>query len=124
MTVSLSKELLDYAEALKDWSIKHCRPHARTVDRSHALPTNWREIIATAPLLPDSLPDGEWVTKLVSYEAIAYGDMWALYALNNGIGQLVVKALGRPEQVKRWNDPVEQNGWVTGFALTEPGFGA
>lgn len=124
MTVSLSKELLDYAEALKDWSIKQCRPHAREVDRSHALPTDWREIMATAPLLPDSLPDGHWVTKLVTYEAIGYGDMWALYAMNNGIGQLVVKALGTPEQVKRWNDPVEQNGWVTGFALTEPGFGS
>ena len=33
--------------------------------------------------------DGYWVTRLAYYEAIAYGDMWALYTIANGIGHLV-----------------------------------
>lgn len=132
MTVSCSKELVDYATALREWSVKECRPYAREVDRGHVIPDRWPEILdaATVPLgLPGREPvpeftDGYWVTRLAYYEAIAYGDMWALYTIGNGIGHLVVKSVGTPEQVRRWYDPVEANGWTTGFALTEPQFGS
>jgi acyl-CoA dehydrogenase len=132
MTVTLSKELMDYATALREWSVKECRPYAREVDRSHVIPDCWPEILdaASVPLgLPGREPipeftDGYWVTRLTYYEAIAYGDMWALYSIGNGIGHLVVKNVGTPEQVRRWYDPVEAKGWTTGFALTEPQFGS
>jgi acyl-CoA dehydrogenase len=68
--------------------------------------------------------DGYWVSRLAFYEAVAYGDIWAAQALGNGIGHLVVQAMGTPEQIERWSRPCVKEGWVTGFALTEPHFGS
>ncbi|AXK78239.1 MULTISPECIES: acyl-CoA dehydrogenase family protein [Mycobacteriaceae] len=127
-----SRELQDYATALRDWSVKQCRPYAREVDRNHGFPEEWPKILeaSTVPLgLPGREPvpdfgDGYWVTRLAYYEAISYGDMWGLYGIANGIGHLVVKSVGTEEQIERWYDPVEPNGWITGFALTEPHFGS
>ncbi len=132
MPVELSKELQQYVAELRQWSVTHCRPHAREVDRSHRISPRWPEILetATVPLgLPGREPipdfgDGYWVTRLAYYEALAYGDVWGLYAIGNGIGHLVVKHIGTADQIRRWHDPVNEQGWITGFALTEPHFGS
>jgi acyl-CoA dehydrogenase len=135
MNLSLSKPLADYTRALREWSASECRPYAREADRRHALPENWRAILDTAPVPlgradrpgADPFPefeDGYWVSRLAFYEAVAYGDIWALQAIGNGIGHLVVQGAGTPEQVRRWYSPVVEQGWTTGFALTEPGFGS
>ncbi|WP_329410311.1 acyl-CoA dehydrogenase family protein [Nocardia vinacea] len=131
----MSKPLIDYTRTLKEWSTSECRPYAREADSRHELPQKWREILDTAPVplgrsdRPGSEPvpefeDGYWVTRLAFYEAVAYGDVWALQALGNGIGHLVVQAAGTPEQVERWYKPVMERGLATGFALTEPHFGS
>jgi acyl-CoA dehydrogenase len=135
MSFTLSKPLIDYTRAVRQWSVAECRPYARETDRRHALPDNWRDILATAPVPLDGghqsegepapqFEDGYWVSRLAFYEAVAYGDIWAAQALGNGIGHLVVQAMGTPEQIERWSRPCVEEGWVTGFALTEPHFGS
>jgi acyl-CoA dehydrogenase len=135
MSLMLSKPLIDYTRAVRQWSVAECRPYARETDRRHALPDNWRDILATAPVPLDGglqsegepvpqFEDGYWVSRLAFYEAAAYGDFWAAQALGNGIGHLVVQAMGTPEQIERWSRPCVERGWVTGFALTEPHFGS
>jgi acyl-CoA dehydrogenase len=132
---AVSKPLTDYCHSLQEWAATECRPYAREADRTHALPAKWREILDTAPVPlgrydqpgADPFPefsDGYWVSRLAFYEACAYGDIWVAQAIGNGIGHLVVQAMGTVEQVEKWYTPVLQFGWTTGFSLTEPHFGS
>lgn len=133
-TFEFSPELRKYTHALREWSVAEVRPHARTADTTKSTPDNWREIFDTAPvplgridIEGDSLPafpDGYWAGQIAFYENLNYGDIWAVPALSRGIGQLVVDAMGTPEQIKKWCDPVVAGGLRTGFALTEPHFGS
>jgi acyl-CoA dehydrogenase len=135
MSFTLSKPLLDYTHALREWSVAQIRPYAREADARHAFPENWAEILGTSPVPlgrhdkggQDSVPefeDGYWVGKLSFNEAIAYGDLWGLFAISGGIGHLVVEAMGSPWQVEKWYKPIVEFGSPTGFALTEPHFGS
>ncbi len=135
ISFELSKPLAEYGRALREWSATECRPYAREADDRHARPVNWREILDTAPVplgrvdIPDAEPiptfdEGKWVTKLVIYENINYGDTWVHPTLGGGIGHLVVKSMGTPEQLDKWYTPVVEKGLETGFALTEPHFGS
>ena len=134
-TFELSRPLADYGHALREWSVAEVRPHARRADTDHSPPDQWREILDTSPVplgrtdreKLDPLPvfdEGRWVTELVFYENVNYGDIWPLALLNTNIGHLVVEASGTPEQVERWFRPAAENGVVWSFALTEPGFGS
>jgi acyl-CoA dehydrogenase len=137
VTVSfdLSKPLADYGQVLREWSVDAVRPHARQADTDHAPPANWRDILATCPVPvgspavrggapPPTFDEGTWVSKLVMYENISYGDVWATPKLNNGIGQLVVAGMGTPEQVDKWYTSFLEDKQIAAFALTEPGFGS
>lgn len=137
MTVSfdLSKPLTDYGQVLREWSVEAVRPYARQADTDHAPPANWRDILGTCPV-PIGSPavcggapqptfdEGKWISKLVMYENISYGDVWATPKLNNGIGQLVVAGMGTPEQVDKWYTSFLEDKQIAAFALTEPGFGS
>ncbi len=133
-TFELSPELRKHSDALREWSAAEVRPYARAADTTKLAPANWREIFDTAPvpigridIEGDSLPvfpDGYWVGQIAFYESLNYGDVWAAPLLSRGIGQLVVDAMGTPEQVERWYDPVLAGALNTGFALTEPHFGS
>ena len=134
-TFELSKPLADYGRTLRDWSTAYVRPHARQADTQHAPPENWREILDGCPVPigrvdlpePSPLPDfeeGFWVSNLVMYENLNYGDLWPLALLNTNIGHLVVDAMGTPEQIERWYKPAIEEGQGWAFALTEPGFGS
>jgi acyl-CoA dehydrogenase len=135
LTFEMSKPLADYGRVLREWSVDSLRPHARQADTDHLPPNDWREIMATCPVPVGSpyvrdgeatptFEEGPWITKLVIYDNVSYGDVWAIPRLGNGIGHLVVQAMGTPEQVEKWYDPVVNSSTVTGFALTEPGFGS
>ncbi|MDX2675080.1 acyl-CoA dehydrogenase family protein [Streptomyces sp. NY05-11A] len=135
LSFEISKELADYAGTLREWSAAECRPYAREADERHAPPANWAEILDTSPVplgrgdKPEAAPvpefeEGHWVSKAVITEAIAYGDIWVTPVVGGGIGLLVVEAMGTPEQIARWYDPILASGAPTGFALTEPGFGS
>lgn len=133
-TFELSPELRKHSDALREWSAAEVRPHAQAADAAKLAPANWREIFDTAPvpigrfdIEGDSLPvfsDGYWAGQLAFYENLNYGDIWAAPLLTRGIGQLVVDAMGTPEQIERWYDPVIAGEVMTGFALTEPHFGS
>jgi acyl-CoA dehydrogenase len=73
---------------------------------------------------PPPFDEGYWVTHLVIHENVSYGDLWVIPKMGNGIGHLVVEAMGTPEQIAKWYDPIVHSGKVTAFALTEPGFGS
>ncbi len=134
ITFDVSKPLADYGHVLKEWSVANLRPHARQADADHRPPDNWKEIMASCPV-PIGSPyvrggeptpkfdEGHWTTQLVIYENVCYGDLWAVPRLGNGIGHLVVEAMGSQEQIERWYTPVVNSHTVTAFALTEPGFG-
>ncbi|MFJ9543769.1 acyl-CoA dehydrogenase family protein [Streptomyces sp. NPDC101225] len=135
LSFEISKELADYAETVRAWSLAECRPYAREADEKHAPPANWAQILDTSPVplgrvdkpQEDPLPDfaeGQYVSKAVITEALTYGDVWVPPVLGGGIGELVVEAMGTPEQIARWYDPIAATGGTTGFALTEPGFGS
>lgn len=113
----ISKELADYANTVREWSVAECRPYAREADDRHAPPANWAEILDTSPVplgradKPEqgSVPDfeeGDYVSKAVITEALVYGDVWVPPVLGGGIGELVVEAMGTPEQVAKWYDPI------------------
>ena len=134
-TFELSKPLTDYGQALREWSVAEVRPHARQADTDHAPPSHWREVLDTCPVplgrthrkKLDPIPvfeEGRWVSELVYYENLNYGDIWPLPLLNSNIGHLVVEASGTPDQVERWYRPAAENGVIWSFALTEPGFGS
>lgn len=134
-TFELSKSLADYGRTLRDWSVANVRPYARQADSEHAPPQNWRAILDTCPVpigrvdLPGPSPiptfeEGFWVSNLVMYENLNYGDLWPLALLNSNIGHLVVEAMGTPEQVDRWYWPAMNSGQEWAFALTEPSFGS
>ncbi len=134
-TFELSKPLADYGRTLRDWSVAHVRPYARQADAEHAPPHNWKEILDTCPVpigrvdLPEPSPlptfeEGFWVSNLVLYENLNYGDLWPLALLNTNIGHLVVDAMGTPDQIERWYKPAVEDGQQWAFALTEPGFGS
>lgn len=131
----LSKPLVDYGRAVREWSESEARPYARQADTEHKVPDNWADVIATCPVPlgrnaagePDPIPDfdeGYWVRNLLFYENINYGDIWVQQTLGGGIAHLVVESMGTPEQIDRWYTPVVENNTPTGFALTEPGFGS
>ena len=137
MTLSfeISKELAEYANTVREWSVAECLPYAREADDRHAPPVTWPEILDTSPVplgrvdKPESgavpeFDEGHYVSKAVITEAITYGDVWVLPVLGGGIGELVVEAMGTPEQIAKWYDPIAAVGAPTGFALTEPGFGS
>ena len=134
-TFELSKPLADYGRTLRDWSAANVRPYARQADTEHAPPKNWEQILGSCPVpigrvdLPDpdpipSFEEGFWVSNLVLYENLNYGDLWPLALLNTNIGHLVVEAMGTPEQVDRWYRQAVEDGVQWAFALTEPGFGS
>lgn len=134
--MTVSKPLADYGQTIKEWSKTACRPHARVADEQHAPPVTWREILATCPVPLggetsadlDGIPtftDGYWLSRLVAYENISYGDIWLQPLLGGGLGYLVVESMGTDEQIERWGaKQVANAGWMTAFALTEPGFGS
>jgi len=135
LSFALSKPLVDYGRAIREWGVSECRPYAREADERHRTPENWSKILDTAPVplgrhdLPHAEPkptfeESNWVRDVVFYESINYGDVWVQPALGGGIGHLVVSAMGTPEQVERWHDPVVSGGLTTAFALTEPQFGS
>jgi acyl-CoA dehydrogenase len=132
---TLSKPLTDYGNIVREWSASECRPYARQADTEHRPPANWKDILDTAPVglgrqdIPDAEPvpafeEGHWVTELVYHEALSYGDIWVAPVIGGGIGHLVVRAMGTPEQIDRWYAPVVQRRLSTAFALTEPQFGS
>lgn len=130
----LSPELKRYGQDLREWSAATLRPYAREADTRKKVPDNWQEILHSSPVPlgredtdADRLTpfaDGYWATQMCYYESLNYGDVWALGTPGRGIGQLVVDAMGSPEQVKKWYDPVMAGTMETGFALTEPHFGS
>jgi len=137
MTISLevSPDLREHGRIIRDWAAVEVRRHARQADTDHAPPENWREIVGTCPVsLGRSDPrrdmervqfgDGYWVRNLITSESLAYGDIWVSGVLGDGIGHLVVKAMGTPEQIERWYEPIVHDGGITAFALTEPHFGS
>jgi acyl-CoA dehydrogenase len=132
---TLSKPLVDYGNTLREWSATQVRPYARQADIDHEPPANWKEILDTCPVgigrqdIPDAEPiptfeEGHWVTDLVYHEALNYGDIWAGPVIGGGIGQLVVEAMGTPDQVDKWYTPIVKHGLTAAFALTEPHFGS
>ncbi|MCJ0949902.1 hypothetical protein F6X56_01455 (plasmid) [Rhodococcus erythropolis] len=131
----LSKPLVDYGRAIREWSASEARPYARQADLDHRPPSNWADILDTCPVPlgridtaePDPIPtfdEGYWTSSLVFYENINYGDIWVHPTLGGGIGHLVVESMGTPEQIEKWYTPVVERGLPTGFALTEPHFGS
>jgi acyl-CoA dehydrogenase len=130
----LSPELKRYGQELREWSAATLRPYAREADTAKKVPDNWQEILHSSPVplgredtdsdRLEPFPDGYWATQMTYYESLNYGDVWALGTPGRGIGQLVVDAMGSPEQVKKWYDPVMDGQMETGFALTEPHFGS
>ena len=135
ITFDVSKPLVDYGQVLREWSVDTLRPHARQADTAHRSPDDWEQIMASCPVpigspyVRDGEPapkfdEGYWTTMLTIYENVSYGDIWAIPRLGNGIGHLVVNAMGTQEQIDRWYKPVVNSHTVTAFALTEPGFGS
>jgi len=131
----LSKPLATYGRELRDWSASEVRPFARQADTDHKPPANWAKVLDTSPVPlgrtdlaePDPVPtfeEGSWVSSLVFYENINYGDIWVHPTLGGGIGHLVVESMGTDEQIEKWYKPVVERGLPTGFALTEPHFGS
>jgi acyl-CoA dehydrogenase len=59
---TLSKPLADYGGIVREWSMSECRPYARQADTDHAPPSNWKQILDTAPVglgrqdIPDADP--------------------------------------------------------------------
>ena len=133
-TFELSPELTRYGQELREWSASELRPYAREADTNKKIPDNWQELLHSSPVPlghedteKDRLPgfaDGFWATQMSYYENLNYGDVWPIGAPGRGIGHLVVDAMGTPEQIKKWYDPVMANVLTTGFALTEPHFGS
>jgi acyl-CoA dehydrogenase len=135
LSFALSEPLVDYGRAVREWAVAECRPYAREADERHAPPENWPKILDTAPVplgrrdIPDAQPrptfkEGPWVSNVVFYENLNYGDVWVQPTLGGGIGHLVVESMGTPEQVAKWYQPVIAGGLTTAFALTEPQFGS
>jgi len=135
ITFDVSKPLADYGQVLREWSVENVRPAARQADIDHVPPGNWEQIMGSCPV-PIGSPyvrggepapafdEGHWTTQLTIYENVAYGDLWPIPRLGNGIGHLVVEAMGTQEQVDRWYTPIVNSPIITAFALTEPGFGS
>jgi len=135
-TFELSKPLAEYGRTIRDWAVSEIRPYAREADEQHQPPANAATILDSAPVplgrldIPGAPPvpdfeEGYWVTKLVMFENLAYGDIWVQPRLGGGLGHLVVAGMGTPEQRRKWYDPAVQGGGLTGaFALTEPHFGS
>lgn len=134
ISFSLSPELVEYGTAIQEWATSQARPYARQADTDHAPPSNWRDIVAACPVpldgdrrsgrVPPTFDDGYWIRSLVTGEALAYGDIWVWGILGEGIGHLVVKAMGTASQIERWHDPIAQGHGVAAFGLTEPHFGS
>jgi len=135
LSLDISPDLVKYGEAIKEWGADVGRSHARQADTDHAPPENWKEILSSCPVSlgrTDPRKDLErprfdepyWTRHLVTTEALAYGDIWISNVLGDGIGHLVVKAMGTPEQIERWYDPIVRDGGITAFGLTEPHFGS
>jgi acyl-CoA dehydrogenase len=135
ITYELSPPLVEYGRTLRDWSVAEVRPHAREADRRHGAPEGWQKILDTCPVPlgrsdrrdigpPPKFAEGRWVRELVTTESLNYGDHWISNVLGSGIGHLVVKLMGTPEQIERWYQPVIEQGGQTAFALTEPQFGS
>jgi len=123
-----------------EWSLAHVRPLAREADRAHAPPADAAAVLAACPvdlarLATLKQPGGDWaeafatdgpyvVTALV-HEAVAYGDLWPLWARAGSIGQNVVKLMGTEAQKDRWVGGIVRGEMQCGaFALTEPHFGS
>jgi acyl-CoA dehydrogenase len=135
LTFELSEPLRRFAASLREWSVDQVRPYAREADELHAPPPNWRDVVEgcpvslgrnmnpSAPARPDFV-EGKWVRDLVVTENLNYGDHWISNVTGAGIGHLVVRLMGTPEQVERWYVPIVRGGGRTAFGLTEPGFGS
>jgi acyl-CoA dehydrogenase len=129
---SLSPKLDGYGAELRRWGVEKVRPHARQADTDHAVPATATEILDTAPVPlvdrpGDVMPDfdeGLKVQRLVWAESVMYSDCWLYESMNQGLGHFVVQAIGTPEQVERWYDPIVRQGGRTGFGLSESGAGS
>jgi acyl-CoA dehydrogenase len=134
MDFQLSPELTEFGRTIKEWGVETIRPYARQADEEHSLPANAADIVDTCPVpLPrydrpgralPSFSDGDGVRDLVFYETSSYCDAWLSEALNAGIGHVVVKLLGNPDQVEKWYEPIAAGGGRTAFGMSEPGAGS
>jgi acyl-CoA dehydrogenase len=137
---AFSKATLDLRERVLDWSVTLARPLAREADRRHAAPEGAGPVLAACPVdlarLASSRPsqgpgaetfdqDGSHVVAALMQEAVAYGDIWPLWARAGSIGQNVVKAMGTDAQKQRWVAPLARGELsCAAFALTEAHFGS
>ncbi len=131
----LSEPLRRFGETIREWSVAEVRPYAREADERHAPPANWQQIVDSCPVAlsrnssgrqapqPD-FAEGKWIRDLVMTENLNYGDHWISNVTGTGIGHLVVRMMGTPEQVERWYRPIVRDGGQTAFGLTEAGFGS
>ena len=137
MTLSfeLSEPLADYGRTIREWSASTVRPFAREADTNHRPPDCWRDVLDSCPVAigrtdrRDVAPqpefgEGKWVRDLVVTENLNYGDHWISTLCGTGIGHLVVRLMGTPEQVETWYRPIVEEGGTAAFGLTEPGFGS
>lgn len=135
MNFELSPALRAHQDAIKKWGRDVAWSHALEADRLHAVPPNGADILNTCPVpleridietppMP-SYPDGDDIRHLALLEAVTYADPWVFEAMNRGMGHLVVKEIGTPEQIRRWHDPIMlAGGGCTGLGMTEPGGGS
>jgi acyl-CoA dehydrogenase len=131
----LSPELQAHQEAIKTWAREKAWPLARQADRDHHVPANAMDILDTCPVPLDRIDSGAQglpdyaeetlVRDVALWEANMYGDAWLFETMSRGIGYLMAKIIGTPDQVAKWYQPIAgPGGGATGFGMTEPGTGS
>ena len=134
MDFSLSKELVDFRESVRQFAIQHVKPTAEQRDLDERWdPEIWRKM-GEFGLLGLCFPEeyggsgADCLTTTVATEAFAEGatdgGLTLAWGAHTIIGTMPIVLCGTKEQKERYVPTLASGEWVAGLGLTEPGSGS
>lgn len=132
MDFSVSPEILQMKEAVRDFIANEVEPRSMDIERQDRVPEDLLEASKELGLFGLSIPEEygglglSMVDKCAVFEELGQtiNGYTTILGAHNGIGSVGIVAFGCPEQKARYLPRMAAGEWIGAFALTEPEAGS
>lgn len=132
MDFSLSPEILQMKDAVRDFIAHEVEPRAMDIERQDRVPEDLLEASKELGLFGLSIPEEygglglSMVDKCAVFEELGQttNGYTTILGAHNGIGSVGIVTFGSPEQKARYLPRMASGEWIGAFALTEPEAGS
>lgn len=132
MDFSLSPEIQQMKEAVRDFIVHEVEPHAMQIEEENRVPDAILEASKNLGLFGLSIPEAygglglSMVDKCAIFEELGQtiNGYTTILGAHNGIGTVGLVAFGTEQQKQRYLPNMASGEWIGAFALTEPEAGS